>query len=111
MTAIGSAEIIFRSCAGSGSAPTAGSCDSRIRTCSPVAATLFGSMAAPAATPIQVAASWVRATCPSERAFFSRFCVGFSVLSVSPAMPQPPAIWTMVVPAWSITRFSTPGTW
>src|SRR3954465_8918655 len=67
--------------AGSGFVATAPTCTNSVCTELNDLLTSMGNTTLAAAPPAQVPSSWVRAICPSLRAFLRRCGVGFSVLS------------------------------
>src|SRR3954470_21014184 len=67
--------------AGCGVVATAPTCTNSVCTELNDLLTSMGNSTLPAATPAQVPSSWVRAICPSLRAFLRRWGVGFSVFS------------------------------
>ena len=83
-----------RPCAGSGCVrPRRRSAGTALRRSSYALPTSIGSSTLAAAAPAQVPSSWVRGICPSLRAFFRRWGVGFSVFS-----PPGPSLATSAAP-------------
>ncbi len=81
MKAVSACPISAERAAGSGLLATDPICTNSFCTTSNAFPTSIGSSTLAAATPSQVPSSWVRGICPSLRAFFRRWGVGFSVFS------------------------------